>query len=355
VTPSIDRQTALHQFVQTSLGDRPFTLSRASEDASFRSYWRVQADGPSSPSSWILMDAPPEKESLDAWLDVDARLRKAGLHAPEIFAADHERGFVLMEDLGARTYLPELRPDSVEALYADALDALLRMQRSVEVSGLPEYDSERLTLEMELLPEWFLQRHLGYTISKNERDIIDAAFRFLVDAADEQPRAFVHRDFHSRNLMIVEPASAAEHSDILPNPAIIDFQDAVIGPVTYDLVSLLRDCYIEWDAEHVEGWIDSYRLRLQAAHLIGTEVSAARFSRWFDLMGLQRHIKVLGIFCRLWYRDGKRQYLGDLPLCWRYAITVAQRYPELVEFAGLLERALDDRDICANREPSDDA
>jgi N-acetylmuramate 1-kinase len=352
VTPSNDRQTALHAFVQTSLRDRSFTLSRASEDASFRSYWRIQADAAGAPSSWILMDAPPDKESLHTWLDIDMRLRKAGLHAPEIFAVDHDQGFVLMEDLGARTYLPELNLETVETLYADALDVLLRMQRSVEVSGLPDYDHQRLTVEMELLPEWFLQRHLGYTISQDERDTIDAAFRFLVDAADEQPRAFVHRDFHSRNLMIVDPAGSSEHDDILPNPALVDFQDAVIGPVTYDLVSLLRDCYIEWGTEHVQGWVDSYRLRLQAAHLIGTEVSAARFSRWFDLMGLQRHIKVLGIFCRLWYRDGKRQYLGDLPLCWRYAISVAHRYPELAEFAALLEHALGDRDISTSREPA---
>jgi N-acetylmuramate 1-kinase len=355
VTPSIDRQTALNQFVQTSLGDRPFTLSRASEDASFRSYWRVQADAASAPSAWILMDAPPDKEALHPWLDIDARLRKAGLHAPEIFAVDHEQGFILMEDLGPRTYLPELTTDSVEALYADALDALLRMQRSVDVSGLPEYDRQRLTAEMELLPEWFLQRHLGYTISRDEWDIINAAFTFLVEAAEEQPRAFVHRDFHSRNLMIVDPAGSDAQPGIMPNPAIVDFQDAVIGPLTYDLVSLLRDCYVEWDSEHVGGWVESYRLRLQAAHLIGIEVSAAQFSRWFDLMGLQRHVKVLGIFCRLWYRDGKHQYLGNLPLCWRYALTVAQRYPELAEFAALLERALGDRDICANRELSDDA
>jgi N-acetylmuramate 1-kinase len=317
VTPSVDRQTALRQFVQASLGDKRFALSRASEDASFRSYWRVQAEAGAAPSSWILMDAPPDKESLDTWLDIDARLRKAGLHAPEIFAVDRAQGFVLMEDLGARTYLPELDLDSVEALYADALDALLRMQRSVDVSGLPEYDRQRLTAEMELLPEWFLQRHLGYTISRDEWGIIKAAFTFLVEAAEEQPRAFVHRDFHSRNLMIVEPAGTGAHPGIVPNPAIVDFQDAVIGPLTYDLVSLLRDCYVEWDVEHVEGWVESYRLRLQAAHLIGIEISPARFSRWFDLMGLQRHVKVLGIFCRLWYRDGKRQYLGDLPLCWR--------------------------------------
>lgn len=296
------------------------------------------------------MDAPPAKEDLTSWLDIDARLRMAGLHAPEILAVDKTLGFVLMEDLGARTYLPELAHESVDALYADAFDALLRMQTKVDVAGLPDYDRQRLITEMELLPEWFLKRHLGCTISCEEWDIIEAAFTFLAHAAEEQPRAFVHRDFHSRNLMIVDHSAAGDADGMLVNPGIIDFQDAVVGPVTYDLVSLLRDCYIEWDAERVEGWIVGYRLRLQATHLLGPEVSAAQFSRWFDLIGLQRHIKVLGIFCRLWYRDGKRQYLNDLALCWRYAIAVARRYPELHAFAGLLERALGERDICASRE-----
>ena len=347
MTSTSDRQAALHRFVQNTIGNSPFEISVASADASFRSYWRVQAD---NASSWIAMDAPPDKEDLTAWLDVDARLRAAGLHAPEILAVDHAQGFVLMEDLGGRTYLPELAHESVDALYADALDALLRMQSSVDVQGLPEYNRERLVAEMELLPEWFLQRHLGYAIACEEWDTIEAAFSFLVHAADEQPRAFVHRDFHSRNLMIIDHEGDAKPSGMRANPGIIDFQDAVIGPITYDLVSLLRDCYIEWDGERVSGWIESYRLRLQSTHLLNVEISAAQFSRWFDLIGLQRHIKVLGIFCRLWYRDGKRQYLGDLALCWRYAIGVARRYPELHDFAALLERALGDKDICANRD-----
>ena len=329
------------------LGDPDVRLERASEDASFRSYWRVESLGVTR----ILMDAPPEKEVLGSWLDIAVRLHKAGLHAPHILAADQGLGFVLMEDLGTRTYLPELaHASSVDALYADAFDALLRMQTTVDVAGLPVYDRQRLVAEMELLPEWFLKRHLGYAIRCEEWDVIEAAFTFLVQAAEEQPRAFVHRDFHSRNLMIVEHQGMAHPAGMLVNPAIIDFQDAVIGPVTYDLVSLLRDCYIEWDKERVDGWVDGYRIRLQATHLLGPKISAARFARWFDLMGLQRHIKVLGIFCRLWYRDGKRQYLDDLALCWRYTIDVARRYPELHDFAALLEGALGERDIRVNRE-----
>ena len=356
VISTSDRQAELREFVRGALASADFTVSRASADASFRSYWRIVLTPLASDAvqaDRIVMDAPPDKADLASWLDIAERLHNAGLHAPEILAVNRERGFVLMEDLGTRTYLPELAHESVDALYADAFDALLRMQTTVDVAGLPAYDRERLITEMELLPEWFLKRHLGCTLSCEDWEIIETAFTFLVHAAEEQPRAFVHRDFHSRNLMLVEHPAARNPDGMLVNPGIIDFQDAVIGPITYDLVSLLRDCYIEWDTERVEGWVEGYRLRLQATHLLGPEVSAAQFSRWFDLIGLQRHIKVLGIFCRLWYRDGKRQYLDDLALCWRYAMAVARRYPELHAFAGLLERALGERDICASREPTD--
>ncbi len=351
VISTTDRHATLLEFVRGALANEEFKISRASADASFRSYWRIAlaATETDPERHWIVMDAPPDKEDLGAWLEIDSRLRAAGLHAPEVLSVDLQFGFVLMQDFGVRTYLPELAEKTVDGLYADALDALLRMQTRVDVTGLPAYDRERLVTEMELLPEWFLKRHLGHEISREDRDIIDAAFACLVHAADEQPRAFVHRDFHSRNLMIIDHDGAANESGMLVNPAIIDFQDAVIGPVTYDLVSLLRDCYIEWDAERVEGWVEAYRLRLQATHLLGPEISATQFARWFDLMGLQRHLKILGIFCRLWYRDGKRQYLNDLALCWRYAIDVARRYPELHDLAALLERALGQRDIRSNR------
>lgn len=330
------RTEALRHFVRNALADGGADIRPASADASFRSYWRVDAGG----ETRIVMDAPPDREDIGPWLDVGARLRRAGVHAPEVLAVDRDNGFVLMEDLGTRTYLPELDERSVDALYGDALDALLRMQSTVDVAGLPAYDRGRLVAEMELLPEWFLRRHLGYAPECEEWDVIEAAFTFLVQAALEQPRAFVHRDFHSRNLLVLEP----------DGPGVIDFQDAVSGPIAYDLVSLLRDCYIAWDAERVDGWVEAHRLRLRQAHLLGTDVDAARFRRWFDLIGLQRHVKVLGIFCRLWYRDGKAQYLGDLPLVWRYAIGVARRHPELAAFATLLERALDGRDITRPRE-----
>jgi aminoglycoside/choline kinase family phosphotransferase len=351
VTSSTERQTALRHFVQSALQRTDIELSSASADASFRSYWRVAsgAMAPHAEATLVVMDAPPGKEDLGPWLDIDSRLRQAGLHAPEILAVDRDRGFVLMEDLGTRTYLPELTVQSVDTLYADAFDALLRMQTSVDVADLPDYGRQRLVDEMELMPAWFLERHLDHPVSSGEQDVIATAFSALADAAAEQPRAFVHRDFHSRNLLIAEHQGADADSHMLVNPAIVDFQDAVVGPITYDLVSLLRDCYIEWDPKRVAGWVEAYRIRLRAAHLLGPEVGEAQMARWFDLIGLQRHIKVLGIFCRLWYRDGKVQYLKDLPLVWRYTISVAQRYPETGELADLLERALGDSDISTPR------
>ncbi|MGH8040857.1 MAG: aminoglycoside phosphotransferase family protein [Rudaea sp.] len=308
-------------------------IAAASADASFRSYWRIEAAGVSR----ILMDAPPDKEGIGTWLDVATRLRTAAVHAPQVFAADPATGFVLMEDLGARTYLPELNAGTVAALYADAFVALLRMQTTADAKGLPDYDRARLVAEMELMPEWFIQRHLGYALSCAEWDILEAAFTRLVHSAQEQPQRFVHRDYHSRNLMIVPDA----------NPGIIDFQDAVRGPITYDLVSLLRDCYAEWPAALVDAWLDSYRQRLVAANI--TDANAGVFKRWFDWMGLQRHLKVLGIFCRLWYRDGKAAYLRNLPLTLRYVLDVTDCYAEFAELAALLRRAIGARDITQSR------
>ncbi|MCE5232700.1 MAG: phosphotransferase [Mizugakiibacter sp.] len=334
--PNPDRAAARLAWARSAAGDPAATLVRASDDASFRSYWRLA----SGARTLIVMDAPPDKEDVRPWLDIARRLRAAGVHAPAVHAEDAARGFLLLEDLGTRTYLPELNAGTVDALYADALDALLRMQTRVEVAGLPPYDANRLIAEMELLPTWFLQRHLGFTPACEQWDTIELAFRRLADSALAQPRAFVHRDYHSRNLLIVAD----------DNPGVIDFQDGVVGAVTYDLVSLLRDCYIVWDDARVEAWCEGYRERLRHAGLIGAAVDAARFRRWFDLMGLQRHLKVLGIFCRLWYRDGKPGYLGDLPRVWHYVRSVAARYPEFADLAALLERAIGERDLTRPRD-----
>jgi N-acetylmuramate 1-kinase len=334
--PAPTRADSLRRFAETALGATDISIAPASADASFRSYWRVIAPS----GSFVVMDAPPEKENLAPWLDIGARLHRAGLHTPEVGAVDREQGFVLMEDLGTRLYLGELSDATVDALYADALDALHRMQTSVDTAGLPAFDESFVTTELEIMPEWFLKRHLGYEVGCDEWDVIELAFRVLITAAHAQPQTFMHRDYHSRNLLVVDSGS---------KPGVIDFQGAMIGPIAYDLASLLRDCYIAWDAERVGGWVDAYRERLRHAHLIDSHVDGARFRRWFDLAGLQRHIKVLGIFCRLNYRDGKAHYLADLPLVWHYVITVAERYAEIAPLAELLKRALGERDIAAAR------
>ncbi len=322
------RERDLQHFVAANL-DQKFELSVASADASFRSYWRAT----SREKTWIVMDAPPAHEDVRPWLDIGARLRAAGLHAPEVFAVDLPNGFVLMEDLGNRTYLPELNDGTVDALYGDALDALLHMQQRVPADGLPVFDTTKTIPEMELLGEWFLRRHLGIDPGCDGWDVIEYALRLIANVADEQPRRFMHRDFHSRNLLV------AEHS----NPAIIDFQGAMLGPITYDPASLLRDCYIAWPLERVGAWVERYRQRLVGAGIVN--VDAARFRRWFDLIGLQRHIKVLGLFCRLNYRDGKPAYLSDLPLVVKYVLTVADRYPELTDFSAFLKRSIAERDV----------
>ena len=342
------RGLALRHFAETALSDTDLTIDVASADASFRSYWLVTG----AHGTRIVMDAPPDKEDLGPWLDIGMRLRAAGLHAPEVFAVDRARGFVLMEDLGLRTYLPELDEATVDGLYGDALDALLRMQTRVDTQGLQRFDRAQLVTEMALLPPWFLQRHLGLAPRPDELAVVDDAFAFIAHAADDQPQAFMHRDYHSRNLLIVDADSSDSGTTVLHSPGIIDFQGAFIGPVTYDLASLLRDCYIEWNSVRVDTWMENHRLRLRDEGLIGGEVDIMRFRRWFDLIGLQRHLKVLGIFCRLWYRDGKVQYLADLPLVWRYVVGVASRYPELSAFVALLQRARAGRDLTRSRHES---
>ncbi len=350
-----DRADDRLRFARAATGDPDLDLHPASSDASFRSYWR----GHSGHRSWIVMDAPPEREDIRPWLEIDLRLRQAGLLAPEVIASDAEHGFVVMTDLGDRLLLPALSADTVDPLYRQALDSLVSLQVQADSAGLPEYDEARLVAEMELMPTWFLERHLGVLPECEQWDIIESAFRALVGNALEQPKVFVHRDFHSRNLML--------HGDAL---AIIDFQDAVRGPVTYDPVSLLRDCYIAWPEQQVYRLLEDYRRRLLATARSpadradrSSQTSAlaraladcdgARFRRWFDLMGLQRHLKVLGIFCRLYYRDGKSGYLNDLPRVWDYVHRVGREYDAIRPLVDLLERAIAGRDLTEPNPTSD--
>jgi aminoglycoside/choline kinase family phosphotransferase len=301
-------------------------IAPASADASFRRYFRVHRGG----ATQIAMDAPPERESLDAWLRVVRILAATGVHVPPVIAVDAEQGFVLIGDLGRQHYLEALAQGAdPEPLYADAVDALVRMQSGdpAEAAELPPYDRELLMRELELFPEWFVSRHLSLALADGERETIAAAFDWLCDEALAQPVVLVHRDYHSRNLL-VRPEG---------NPGIVDFQDAVRGPVSYDLVSLLKDCYVVWPQRRLMVWLDRYREKAAAAGLsIGRD--RAEFLRWFDRMGLQRHLKVLGIFARLWHRDGKPGYLCDLPRVLDYALDATGDIPELADFDAFLRK-----------------
>jgi aminoglycoside/choline kinase family phosphotransferase len=326
-----DRSDARLAWARQATGLPSLALEPASADASFRSYWRGYVDG----QPVIVMDSPPELENPAPWVEIGRRLADAGLHVPTVMVADLAQGFLLIEDLGTRTYLPELSEQTADALYGDALDALLRMQSRVDTAGLPAFDHAWQTMELEIMPTWLLQKHLGVTVACEEWDIVENAFTAIMHAIAEQPRAFMHRDYHSRNLLVT-----AERS-----PGIIDFQGAMSGPITYDLASLLRDAYITWDEERVRGWVEAYRLRLLDARLLDESVDTDRFRRWFDLTGLQRHIKILGLFCRLCYRDGKPGYLDDLPRVLRYVLDTARRHADVAPLADYLEAKIGDRDI----------
>jgi aminoglycoside/choline kinase family phosphotransferase len=326
---SDSRLAILTQWVIEDLGFAGASIAPASVDASFRRYFRVTRDA----DSYIVMDAPPDKEDSAPFLKVARILGSLNLNVPAILARDMERGFLLLSDLGSRQYLDALSLDgAADELYADALNSLRTMQTAdAGISrGLPRYDRALLLREMELLPEWFLLRHLGLSVEARERAMLTGLFESLVQAAVSQPACFVHRDYHSRNLLVT-PEN---------NPGILDFQDAVWGPVTYDLASLLKDCYIAWPPARVRQWALQYRDSLLEAGF-KLDADAARFMRWFDLTGLQRHIKVLGIFARLFYRDGKSQYLRDLPRVLDYARDAALSYPETEAFAEFIVERID--------------
>jgi aminoglycoside/choline kinase family phosphotransferase len=329
-TPSDARLVLLNRWVREDLGFSDGQLVAASADASFRRYFRLTRGA----ESYIVMDAPPDKESLAPFLRVASLLADMGLNVPLVLARHAADGLLLLSDLGSSHYLDALnaardsRADGeVDRLYDDALTALATLQTRgrAAAASLPPYDARMLGAEMELLPEWFLSRHLGLAVTPAERSLLDRTFAALSACALEQPTTFVHRDYHSRNLMV-------QSED---NPGIIDFQDAVAGAVTYDLVSLLKDCYVAWPATRVRAWALGFRerlLRLGFAPL----PDEREFLRWFDWVGLQRHIKVLGIFCRLHYRDAKPRYLNDLPRILAYVQATAGKYPETAEFAAFL-------------------
>ena len=316
------RGVALAAWLRNTLATSAFRLEPASEDASFRRYFRVHTGS----RTWVAMDAPPPMEDCRPFVSVLGLLRAAGVNAPALHAADLEQGFLLLDDLGSRCYLDVIDDENADALYADAFEALLDMQCHVDCGQVPPYDERRLRDELDLFRRWFLARHLGIELDGALSLALDDAFEALVRVCMEQPQVFVHRDYHSRNLMHVDGR----------NPGVIDFQDAVDGPVTYDLVSLLRDIYIRWPEDRIAGWVDACHDRAVARRLI--EAGRERFRRWFDLTGVQRHLKIAGIFARLWHRDRKPRYLDDLPLTLAYLAEISPRYPETEAVVLVLER-----------------
>lgn len=319
----MERRQLLEQWLKDQFPARPFTLQPASADASFRRYFRASFDD----QTVIVMDAPPQHEDCAPFLRVAEILAATGVHVPEILAQNLELGFLLLSDLGNTTFLHALneRIERAHELYGEATDALVKMQLAHQADSLPAYDEALLQRELDLFPDWYIAKHLQIDLTEKQQAALRAVFSRILQNNLAQPKVLVHRDYHSRNLMVTSP-----------NPGIIDFQDAVYGPITYDLVSLLKDAYIHWDEERILDWAIRY---WEKARKAGLPVSAdfAEFYRDFEWMGVQRHLKVLGIFARLNYRDGKAAYLNDMPLVMHYLRKACERYRELDPLLNLLD------------------
>lgn len=316
------RDDLIERWLDDVLPGGPRRIAPASEDASFRRYLRVTAGD----RSLVVMDAPPAQEDSRPFADVARRLLDAGLNAPRILAMDLDRGLLLLSDLGSRDYLRALSAANADALYGDALRALRVMHRNVATDGLPDYDEAHVRRELSLFTDWFLARHLDAPLTSTQERRLRQCFDHLWECFTEQPQVFVHLDYHSRNLMCLAEG----------NPGILDFQDAVRGPVTYDLVSLLRDVYVAWPRARVDAWVERFR-RESTGDGPCAGVDAETFSRWFDLTGAQRHLKIAGIFARLYHRDGKPRYLRDIPLTLDYLRHTANRHPLLHPLLGIFD------------------
>lgn len=304
------------------------TVRPASSDASFRRYFRV--DSPKG--SFVVMDAPPDKEKVEPFIQVAEVFGQSGVAVPQVLAKNVPNGFLLLSDLGVTTYLGELNDESANRLYLDAIDALIRIQSISQPDVLPDYDRAVLLRELNLFPEWYIGKHLNYQMSEKQSAELGKVFDLILANNLSQPQVYVHRDYHSRNLMRLGGNDN--------NPGILDFQDALFGPITYDLVSLLRDAYIEWDEEKVLDWVIRYWEKAKKTGLpVNPDIDL--FYRDFEFMGIQRHLKVLGIFARLYHRDGKKAYLNDIPLVLKYAGKTAHRYGELAPLARLFDELQD--------------
>ena len=318
----MQRLEQLKHWLEHTLSGQPFALAPASADASFRRYFRVTL----AENSLIAMDAPPPQEDCAPFVHVAEVFSAAGIHVPRVLAEDLRQGFLLLTDLGDTTYLAALNPQNAAALYGDATEALIRLQRASRTEVLPHYDETLLTREMRLFPEWYIGKHLGATLDVKQQTLLQQTFDALNSNILAQGQVYVHRDYHSRNLMVCDE-----------NPGVLDFQDAVYGAITYDLVSLLKDAYIRWEEAQVLDWVVRYWQQARQAGLpVPDDIST--FYRDFEWMGAQRHLKVLGIFARLYHRDGKEGYLKDLPLVMEYLRRACERYIELRPLLRLLDQ-----------------
>jgi aminoglycoside/choline kinase family phosphotransferase len=324
--PRLDQLKAWVSGLGPAWSADPDSCAPASADASFRRYFRVSTGHPAHPTA-IVMDAPPAHEDCRPFIHVCGLFGAAGVTVPTVLAQDLEQGFLLLADLGNQTYLSRLDDSTAHGMYADAAAALIRIQAATRPGELPAYDRALLQRELDLFPQWYVAKHLGASLTEAQQADLHEVTETLLANNLAQPQVYVHRDFHSRNLMVLDGGA---------NPGVLDFQDAVIGPITYDAVSLWRDAYIEWDEEQQLDWLIRYWERARKA---GLPVNAdfGEFYRDFEWMGLQRHLKVLGIFARLYHRDGKDGYLANLPLVMKYTRQVAGRYTELRKLIRLLD------------------
>jgi len=317
------RLQQLKHWLTQHLNSDQYEITVASADASFRRYFRVHYQS----GTMIAMDAPPDKEDCAPFVKIARLLFNAGIHAPEIIAEDHDQGFLLLSDLGDTEYLSVLDENTADSLYKDAIDSIIRIQ-SVSSDKLPAYDRALLNTEMQLFIDWFLQQHLGLSLTDEQQQNLELSFECLIENALQQPAVFVHRDYHSRNLMKLNTN----------NPGVIDFQDAVSGAISYDLASLLKDCYISWPRAQIEKWVSYYLEQAYEKKLIDRVFNLNDVLFWFDLMAVQRHLKAIGIFARLNIRDGKPGYLNDIPRTFSYIIDSCERYPALAPLKNTLQQ-----------------
>ena len=327
--PRVERIKQIQDWLANQFPAQTFTLAPASNDASFRRYFRVTLD---DGTTYIVMDAPPEREDIRPWLHVQQLFHAAGAHVPDVPAQDLQRGFLLLSDLGSTTFLAAFAEQNPDALYRAAIDTLIDIQRASRPDVLPAYDRALLKRELDLFPDWYIGKHVPLSFGDTERNALEAVFEKILAVNLGEPSVYVHRDFHSRNLMYTATA-----------PGVIDFQDAVYGPISYDLVSLFKDAYVEWDEELTLDWLARYWEKAKKAGL-PVRADFGDFFRDYEWMGVQRHVKVLGIFARLFHRDGKDGYLRDMPLVASYLRKACARYGELTPLLRLLDK-LENRQV----------